>query len=114
MLYLLPTRSPVRYTGKHPNRLRSWSTGGRNQTDRDGKRCVHFETQSGERYTCSYDRLDIKRIDSTRTMLGTVWTEFVKNGTVVTTMTQEQYDEWLTSIRRERELARAAVEARRV
>lgn len=110
MLYLLPTRSPVRYKGEHPNRLRSCSSG----TDIDGQRCVHFETNCGERFTCSYDRLDMKRIDSTRAMLGTVWTEFVKSGTVVTTITQEWYDEWLASIRHERELARGAIEARRV
>ncbi len=95
MLYLLPTRADRRYTGKHPNRIHSMSMSG---TDRDGAKSMHWETNAGERYTCSYDRLEMGRINRTRTFCGTVWTEFVKDGTAVTTMTAEQYQAWLRDI----------------
>lgn len=97
MLYLLPTKGARRYTGKHPNRIRSISLGG-TQTDRDGNRCASWETNAGERYTCSFDRLEMGRINSTRSFVGTSFTEFVKNGTPVTTMTQAQYDVWLARV----------------
>lgn len=107
MLYLLPTRGTTRYTGKHPNRIRSFgSSGADKDKDKDGARCAHWETNSGERYTCSYDRLEMGRLNRTRSTLGTIWTEFVRNGTVVTTMPQADYDVWLASVRAERELAR--------
>ncbi len=99
MLYILPTRAARKYRGKHPNRIHSISLSG---TDRDGAKAAHFETNSGERFTCSYDRLDMPRINSTRTLVGTCFTEFVRNGTVISTMTQAQYDAWLADIRKAR------------
>ncbi len=109
MLYLLPTRADRRYTGKHPNRIHSISMSG---TDADGNRAAHWETNAGERYTCSYDRLEMERMNRTRTFVGTAFTEFVRNGTVVTPMSQDTYDHWLAIVRRQRQ-DREAIRAQR-
>lgn len=99
MLYLLPTRSPRRYTGKRPNAIHSFS-GGTLSRDKDGNRCVHFETNAGERYTCTHDRLE--ELKSYQGYVGKLFTDLLKNGTVVNIMTQAEYDEWLAQVRADR------------
>lgn len=99
MLYLLPTRGKAGYRGKRPNAIRSFS-GGTKSLDRDGNRCVHWETNSGERYTCTLDRLE--DLQSYNGYMGKVFTDLVKSGTPIVTMTQEEYDAWLAAVRAER------------
>lgn len=103
MLYLLPTRGATRYRGKRPNAVRYFS-GGPSSHDKDGNPCVHFETMCGERYTCTLDRLE--ELKSYQGLVGKVFTDLVKNGTVITPMTKAEYDAWLAAIRKAREEAR--------
>ena len=104
MLYLLPTKDPVRYTGKRPNAVRTFSVGP-NSRDKDGNRCVHFSTMCGERYTCSLDRFE--ELKSYNGLVGKMFTDLLKNGTVVNRMSQEDYDAWLADVCKRMEEANA-------
>jgi hypothetical protein len=95
MLYMLPTKADRRYRGRYPNAIHSYSLG---STDIDGARCISFETNCGERFTCSYDRLDHNAFDG-QARRSVNWMDIVRGGTVVIMMRLDQYGEWLTRIR---------------
>lgn len=99
MLYLLPTRGSTPYRGKRPNGIRSMSTSPKS-FDKDGRRCMHFETNCGERYTATFDRLELENY---AVVVGKQFHDILKNGTVVNTMSQTEYDNWLVEVRRARE-----------
>jgi hypothetical protein len=108
MMYLLPTKSSIRYAGKRPNAIRHFSGQG---TDMDGAKCVHIETNAGERYTISYDRLE--PLLSYQGLLGKPFMDIVQNGTVITTMTQPMYDEWRDKLVKARAMAKMMREGAR-
>ena len=58
MFYKLPIRSERIFSARHPSRIRTVSSG-TNSLDRDGKKCWHLETYSGERFTITIDCLTI-------------------------------------------------------
>lgn len=101
MLYMLPTGTAKRYTGKYPNRIAMVSYSSKS-FDIDGNACVHVETNCGERFTISRDRIE----NLNAPIMGQNLTDICKNGTVLNTMTQEAYDTWLAGIRAEREANR--------
>lgn len=98
-IYRLPTRANRTYKGKYPNNVHNVSLGGR---DIDGKKCAHFESNDGQRYTVSYDCLDIPARNETRSMTGLPWQLFVHGNDRPTDMSQAEYDTWLGSIRHSR------------
>lgn len=97
MLYLLPTKSDTAYRGAYPSRIASASYGGDNR-DVDGNPCVHLETNCGERFTISRDRLDVAYVNG-EGFVGASLNDVCLNNTVLHTLSQERYDEWLEKIK---------------
>ena len=98
-LYLLPTKTDKRYAGPNPNKIVSASYGGDNR-DVDGKPCIHIETNCGERFTVSRDRLEADC--SVEGFVSRNLTDICANNTVLHTLSQERYDEWLQKIQAQR------------
>lgn len=99
-IWKLPTRANRVYKGKYPNYIRSISLSAR---DIEDKKCMHIESNDGQRYTISYDRLDIRGCKEISRFVGLPWHAFVIGDHTPTDMTQAQYDAWLADIRTKRE-----------
>lgn len=103
-MFLLPTKSPIRYRGKYPMRVRSWSYARSLSTQALGaylgiRKPVHLELNNGSRYIADLSEL--------RTDLPHIGVELEamlsKNPTTLVELSWEEYDEMLTLVRRVRE-----------
>lgn len=97
VMYRLPTRATRKYRGKYPSNVYSVSL---TAVDVDGNRCAHFETNCGERFTVSYDRLNTIAVNAAKSFCGKCITQFIRDNTVIEPLSRERYDAWLDNTHR--------------
>lgn len=80
-VYKLPTRSPRKYRGKYPHRVRSFGA---------ARGCIHIELNGGSRFVATYDSVPLTYLNS-RDHTGVDFWNRVVPRTMVHSMTWEEY-----------------------